>query len=126
MNDYEDCRRLVGGVMVIAMYAIGIAFFVLLIGAAHAHERTDKECREAGDMIEHVAQARDSGSRTLAQTLADFRADIIAISQFPPEQRWFVEDEDDARVLLNGVERVWRAPKSPREQGDEFYEDCTH
>jgi hypothetical protein len=106
--------------------ALLVALFILSATAVHAHERTDKECREAGDMIEHLAMSRDSGAMTASLAMGAFAADVILTNQFSPDQRWFVEDQSDADVLLAGIARVLRSLKPPREQGNDFFEDCRH
>jgi len=72
-----------------------------------------KECVEAGDFIGNAALARDGGI-TEEQFLARIHEDLEVIKAFPPQLRWFVQDDDDARFLVEAASAVFREPKAGR------------
>lgn len=92
-------------------------WIVLLLFAApcFAHERTSDECREAADMVMHFAQARDAKALDKATALQQFDDAVQAVSGFPPEQRWFIEDDEDVALLRGAVVQVFDNPDQPPE-----------
>ena len=92
--------------------------------AASAHELTMEECREGSEFIKHAAMSRDNGI-TREDFLGRMHADIAAIQQFPPQLRWFVQDEDDAALLTRAAEGVFDMPRDPEVHETDFLQACT-
>jgi hypothetical protein len=52
------------------------------------------------------------------------RDDIEMIQAFPPQLRWFVQDDDDAAFLLAAATDVFQQPKEAHEHQREFVKAC--
>ena len=91
--------------------------------AASAHGLTFDECIEGGEFIKHAAMSRDYGIKR-ADFLERMQADITAIQQFPPQLRWFVQDDEDAALLTGAAERVFDAPREPEAHESDFLQTC--
>lgn len=89
---------------------------------SHAHQLSVGECNEAGDFIKNAALARDGGISE-AIFIDKIRDDIEVIRAFPPQLRWFVQD-DDARLLLAAAAEVFQRPKEARVHQVEFFKSC--
>lgn len=81
------------------------------------------ECVEAGDFIGNAALARDGGI-TEEQFLARIHEDLEVIKAFPPQLRWFVQDDDDARFLVEAASAVFREPKAAAEHRADMIRAC--
>ena len=81
------------------------------------------ECREAGDFIRNAALARDGGI-TEADFISRIRDDIEIIQAFPPDMRWFVQDEEDAEFLLAAATEVFQKPRLADEHQRDFVKAC--
>ncbi|MCW5621762.1 MAG: hypothetical protein KIS79_11700 [Burkholderiales bacterium] len=93
------------------------------IFSVHAHDLSIDECTEGGDFIKHAALSRDSGlSRD--DFISRLHGDLIAIQAFPPELRWFVQDEEDEVLLVSHAERVFDDPESPESHQTDFLQAC--
>jgi hypothetical protein len=92
--------------------------------AAAAHDLTLAECVEGSDFIMHAAMSRENGM-TREDFLARMESDIRLIQAFPPQLRWFVQDEDDERLLTWGARLVFDAPRDPESHQSEFLAACT-
>jgi len=92
--------------------------------AAAAHDLTLAECVEGGDFIMHAAMSRENGM-TREAFLERMRSDIRMIQAFPPELRWFVQDEDDEQLLTWAARLVFDAPREPESHQSEFLAACT-
>jgi hypothetical protein len=103
--------------VVAALLAAGAVFCV------HAHDLSIDECTEAGDFIRNAALSRDSGI-TRADFIGRMHGDFQAIRAFPPELRWFVQDEDDEGFLLTHAERVFDDPGVPESHESDFLQAC--
>lgn len=90
---------------------------------AGAHELSRSECVEGGDFILHAAMSRDYGL-TREEFLSRLHGDLIAIQAFPPQLRWFVQDEDDEALLVAHSERVFDEPRTPPTHQSEFLKVC--
>lgn len=90
---------------------------------SHAHQLSVGECNEAGDFIKNAALARDGGISE-AIFIDKIRDDIEVIRAFPPQLRWFVQDDDDARLLLAAAAEVFQRPKEARVHQVEFFKSC--
>ena len=91
--------------------------------AAWAHDYTLSECVEGADFIKHAAMSRDNGLPRDVY-LRRLRDDIQAIQVFPPQLRWFVQDEDDAALLTRHAAAVYDAPRAPEAHEAEFLHGC--
>lgn len=99
------------------------AVLTSLVPLAGAHELTPSECREGSDFIKNAALSRDYGiSREMF--LDRLRTDIVAIQAFPPELRWFVQDEDDETLLTGFARSVFDSPRAPEHHQSEFLVAC--
>ena len=90
---------------------------------AQAHELTMSECLEGSDFIKNAALSRDYGMAR-DDFLGRMQSDLVAIQAFPPELRWFVQDQDDETLLVGFAERVFDAPQSPELHQSEFLTAC--
>ncbi len=100
-----------------------IAFATLLGTNAYAHPLSRDECTEGSDFIRNAALSRENGmgaSVFLERTMAD----LAAIKSFPPELRWFVQDQRDEDYLINAVAEVFTNPQDPNLHQSSFLADC--
>ncbi len=81
---------------------------------AQAHELTMSECLEGSDFIKNAALSRDYGM-SREDFLGRMQSDLVAIQAFPPELRWFVQDEDDETLLVGFAQRVFDSPQGSGE-----------
>jgi len=91
---------------------------------AMAHDLTLDECLEGSDFIMHAAMSRENGI-TREAFLERMESDIHLIQAFPPELRWFVQDEDDADLLTSAARLVFDSPREPHSHQSEFLAACT-
>ncbi|HYC42209.1 MAG TPA: hypothetical protein VEB70_04395 [Noviherbaspirillum sp.] len=96
---------------------------VLLPGLCLARVPDPNECVEAGDFIKNAALARDSGM-TEADFISRVRDDIEVIQSFPPNMRWFVQDEEDAAFLIAAATDVFQKPRQAAEHQRDFVKAC--
>ncbi|HEY8608653.1 MAG TPA: hypothetical protein VIM12_16190 [Noviherbaspirillum sp.] len=96
---------------------------LLLPALGAARTPSPAECREAGDFIGNAALARDRGISE-AQFLRKIREDVELIKAFPPQLRWFVQDEEDAQFLMEAALDVFQKPRSPDEHRQVFIVSC--
>ena len=89
-----------------------------------AHDLTLNECLEGGDFIMHAAMSRENGMMREA-FLERMESDIRLIQAFPPELRWFVQDQDDEELLTSAARLVFDAPREPESHQSEFLAACT-
>jgi hypothetical protein len=92
--------------------------------AAGAHDLTLAECAEGGDFIMHAAMSRENGM-TREAFLERMENDIRMIQAFPPQLRWFVQDEDDEELLTSAARLVFDSPREPESHQSEFLAACT-
>ena len=92
--------------------------------AVAAHDLTLNECLEGGDFIMHAAMSRENGM-TREAFLERMESDIRLIQAFPPQLRWFVQDEDDEEFLTHAARLVFDTPREPESHQSEFLEACT-
>ncbi len=92
--------------------------------AAAAHDLTLAECTEGGDFIMHAAMSRENGM-TREAFLERMESDIRLIQAFPPQLRWFVQDEDDEQLLTWAARLVFDSPREPESHQSEFLAACT-
>lgn len=107
------------------MLPIGILLAALAAWPAPgtAGELTVRECAEGSDFIRNAAHARDNGMPK-AHFLSKIRDDLEMIKAFPPELRWFVQDDDDAAFLLQAATEVFQRPRAPQSHQADFFKAC--
>jgi hypothetical protein len=88
-----------------------------------AHPLSLEECAQGGEFIRHAAMSRDAGI-TKQFFMSRFAEDVALIQAFPPELRWFVQDEHDERLLGTAAERVFDQPMKPERHEAAFVSDC--
>jgi len=93
------------------------------VWSVHAHDLSIDECTEGGDFIRNAALSRDYGV-TREDFIGRMHGDLQAIRAFPPELRWFVQDDDDEGFLLTHAERVFDAPGVPESHENDFLQAC--
>jgi len=91
---------------------------------AAAHDLTLDECLEGSDFIMHAAMSRENGM-TREAFLGRMESDIHAIQAFPPELRWFVQDQEDEELLTSAARLVFDSPREPQSHQSEFLAACT-
>lgn len=90
---------------------------------SHAHPFSKQECTEGANYIHRVAHYRDHGI-TEEQLLGIFDKDVQESQAIPPDERWFMQDEEDRMFLRAAVVNVFRKPGVAEEQAAEFYHKC--
>jgi len=98
---------------------------VLLAAAtgAAALTVTPEVCREGSEFIGNAARARDNGLPA-EEFLRRLEEDLVVIQAFPPELRWFAQDDDDAALLRAAAASVFASPKSAEDHEAEFVKRC--
>jgi hypothetical protein len=92
-------------------------------GTVSSHSLTLEECTEGGEFIRNAALSRDYGiSRD--HFLGRLTEDIAMIQAFPPELRWFVQDEYDEKLLRTAATRVFDVPVRPEQHEAAFVAEC--
>lgn len=102
------------------MAALAAAQFAMPLAA---HDLTIDECMEAGEFIMHAAMSRDAGT-SRDEFVGKMQEDLFVIQSFPPELRWFVQDEADESLLVSHAERVFDQPVDPQAHESEFLRAC--
>lgn len=103
--------------------AMAAAISLGLPTSAGAHELSLGECQEARDFIRNAALSRDSGL-SRSEFMGRFDDDIALIRFYPPDLRWFVQDDDDEQFLRAAAEQVFDAPDEPERHGEAFLGAC--
>ncbi len=91
--------------------------------AAAAHDLTLDECLEGSDFIKHAAMSRDYGI-TREAFLDRMQSDLYVILQFPPQMRWFVQDQEDETLLTQAAQTVFDSPREPESHQSDFLAAC--
>jgi len=94
-----------------------------LVLPARAHELTMSECLEGSDFIKNAALSRDYGM-TREDFLGRMESDLALIQAFPPELRWFVQDQDDETLLVGFAQSVFDSPQTPEHHQSDFLAAC--
>lgn len=110
--------RLQAGLRLLALLALATVPL-----AAQAGVPTVPDCLEGADFIANAARARDNGVRREA-FLGRMADDFVVIRAFPPAFRWFVQDADDERFLLEAAARVYEQPRPPAQHHADFLAAC--
>jgi hypothetical protein len=103
--------------------AVGIALGLGWANGAAARAIPYKECAEGGEFIRNAALARDLGI-TREFFIGKLEEDLVLIRAFPPELRWFAQDEEDEQFLSERAAQVFDAPKKPHEHEAAFVREC--
>lgn len=100
-----------------------LPLMLLLSSPAAAHDLSVNECKEGSDFIRNAAVARDNGveEEAFIDRISD---DIEVIRSFPPQLRWFIQDDSDAKLLISAADNVFRHPKSAHAHQIDFFNDC--
>jgi hypothetical protein len=96
---------------------------VIAVPGALARDLSVNECLEGGDFIRNAALSRDMGV-SRGEFIGRMEADIQAIQAFPPQLRWFVQDEDDQVLLMTAAQGVFDEPEVPERHREEFVHAC--
>lgn len=101
---------------------------VLALGVAStpyvgAHDLSVTECNEGRDFIRNAALSRDHGM-SREEFIGKMHGDLELIRAFPPDLRWFVQDDDDQVLLVTAAEGVFDVPRDPEAHGEEFLQSC--
>jgi hypothetical protein len=88
-----------------------------------AHPLTLAECTEGGEFIRNAALARDNGV-TREFFVNKLVEDLIMIQSFPPQQRWFVQDSGDEKLLSEAVFKVFDEPMKADQHEASFIGAC--
>ena len=99
------------------------AVLASLLPLAGAHELTPNECAEGSDFIKNAALSRDYGM-TREDFLGRMESDLALIQAFPPELRWFVQDQDDETLLMGFAQSVFDSPQAPESHQSAFLAAC--
>ncbi len=104
--------------------AVGLfALSITWVAEATARNISLAECMEGGEFIRNAALARENGV-TREFFIGKLEEDLLVIRAFPPELRWFVQDDSDEAFLSARVARVFDEPKKPEEHEAAFVRDC--
>ncbi len=103
--------------------AAALAAAVALSIGTRAAASNVEECTQAAQFIGNAARARDAGMPR-DEFLARMKSDLEMIHQFPPELRWFVENESDEQFLLKAAQDVFDHPTAPERHARKFAEVC--
>jgi len=100
-----------------------IAALALLPIAASALTVSPRDCLEGAQFIENAAHARNNGVSREA-FVARLDEDLQIIQAFPPQMRWFAQDDDDALLLRTAVLQVFAEGRAPKEHAARFLAVC--
>ena len=106
-----------------ASYFVQAMLMGALAGAAGASVPTVADCLEASEFIANAALSRDNGM-TRDEFLSRMDQDFETIKAFPPSLRWFVQDDDDERFLLDSAREVFDHPERSERHRVRFLHDC--
>jgi len=82
-----------------------------------------EECFEGSDFIANAARARENGM-SRGQFIGRMQDDFALIHAYPPALRWFAQDEEDERFLLEAAQDVFDRPDTPDQHRTRFLEAC--
>jgi len=110
------------------MQRAATAFLLLAMSSiwccpAEPHVPSLRECGEAGDFIKNAALGRDNGLSRAAY-MEHLLTDLELIRSVPVELRWFVQDDDDAVLLVTAAQQVFDQPHTPAEHQIAFLTQC--
>jgi hypothetical protein len=103
----------------VGLFAVSITW----VAEATARNISLAECSEGGEFIRNAALARENGV-TREFFLGKLEEDLLVIRAFPPELRWFVQDDADEVFLSESAAKVFDEPKKPEEHEAAFIHDC--
>ncbi len=106
-------------------FLLGITLLVLFWPGTSAwgHPISRQECSEGSQFILNAALSRDNGA-TREAYLSQLRGDLMTIRAFPPELRWFAQDEADEALLVSAATDVFDNPQPPDQHRQAFLDRC--
>ena len=105
------------------LVAISVMYLIWPVQRALSHSISRNECSEGSEFIRNAALSRDNGlSRD--DYLSQLRGDLQSIRAFPPELRWFVQDEEDEALLISAAIDVFDDPHPPDQHRRAFLQRC--
>jgi hypothetical protein len=103
--------------------AMALSMSLLLPSRSMGHQLSINECKEASDFIRNAALARDHGIGEAA-FINKISDDIEILRAFPSQLRWFVQDDEDANLLISAATNVFQHPESAHAHQINFFNDC--
>ncbi len=100
--------------------------FLILLAfplSSQSHPLSKQECSEGADYIQRAATFRDHGVSE-ARFIGIFDKDVQESQATPPEQRWFMQDEEDRVFLRAAVVGVFQRPREAGQHAVDFYLAC--
>lgn len=104
-------------------YLCQFLFLLAFPLTSQSHSLSKQECAEGADCIQRAAHFRDHGVSE-ARFIGIFDKDAQESQATPPEQRWFMQDEEDRGFLRAAVVGVFQRPIAADEHAAEFYRMC--
>jgi hypothetical protein len=102
---------------------LGLLIALMCSQGAQSHVLSEQECSEGGDFIRNAALSRDGGMSG-STFLGKFSDDLVLIKAFPPELRWFVQDQADEDFLFAKAAEVFEKPEDPEIHQRRFLTEC--
>lgn len=106
-----------------AVIATGITLTLSFPEAGSAHLVSRAECVEGSQFIMDGARARDNGV-SRETYIGQLLGDIETIKAFPVALRWFVQDDEDAALLVSAAKEVYDDPAPPEQHRRAFLSRC--
>lgn len=106
--------------------SLGLAIAMALAGgnaAAGSIEVDADECHQAAQFIGNAALSRQNGM-SKERFVGRLDDDLMVLSSMPPERRWFVHGDAEARFLRDAVLDVFDTPRAPRDHAEGFLTNC--
>jgi hypothetical protein len=105
------------------LVAVALVVAAAALFAQDAIATDPEECAQAGQFLANAARARDLGMPR-DEFIAHMQSDFEVIRAFPPEMRWFAENETDEQFLLNAARDVFDHPAAPESHARRFVRAC--
>jgi hypothetical protein len=102
---------------------LGLSIALVFSQGAQSHALSEQECSEGGDFIRNAALSRDDGMSGTS-FLGKFSDDLVLIKAFPPDLRWFVQDQADEDFLFAKAAEVFEKPEDPQVHRNRFVAEC--
>ena len=104
-------------------YLCQFLFLLAFPLTSQSHSLSKQECAEGADYIQRAAHFRDHGVSE-ARFIGIFDKDAQESQATPPEQRWFMQDEEDRGFLRAAVVGVFQRPQGAGQHAEDFYLAC--
>ena len=102
---------------------LGLFFALMFSQGAQSHPLSEQECSEGSDFIRNAALSRDGGMSG-GSFLGKMSEDLALIKSFPPDLRWFVQDQADEDFLFTKAAEVFEKPEDPEIHQRRFLTEC--